>query len=205
MAAPNKNTCPTRAEGSYTPTRSPQYNNVNESQAQRAGTSSANGRNPFASGTTGGFAPSTNGASSDEDHHTMSCRTYSSGEASSNTNASAYTMSGGPGAGPGPAPIWPTTPATLTEPTLGTHQMHMGSFHPLHGWLAQPGPQDRLVRLAVPSRASSSVLAVGDANSRQSTAGSSISLEYQPAPPPRTMTNDIREVGAWCRRLERKK
>ncbi|KAK0746109.1 hypothetical protein B0T18DRAFT_464811, partial [Schizothecium vesticola] len=199
MAAPNKNTCPTRAEGSHAPTRSPRYNNVNQSQAQRAGTSSASGRNPFASGTTGGFAPGTNGASSDEDR-----RTYSNGEASSNTNASAYTMAGGPG----PAPVWPATPATpatLTMSALGTHQMHMGSFQPVHGWLAQPGPQDRLVRLAVPSRASSSVFAVGDANSRQSTAGSSISLEYQPAPPPRTMTNDIREVGAWCRRLERKK
>ena len=190
MAAPNNNTCPPRAEGS-------QYNNVNESQTQRAGTSSASGRSPF--------APGTNGVSSDEDRHTMSHRTCSSGEASSNTNASAYTMSGGPGAGPGPAPIWPATPATLTESALDTYQMHAGSFHPVHGWLAQPGPQDRLVRLAVPSRASSSVLVVGDANSRQSTAGSSISLEYQPAPPPRTMTNDIREVGAWCRRLERKK
>lgn len=196
MSAPNNNTRPTGAEGSYTPTRSPQYNNANESQAQRASTSSASNRGPF--------TPGTNNTSSDEDRRTISRRTYSSGATSSNTNTSAYTMTGGPGAGP--APLWPATPATLTESALGTHQMHAGSFHPVHGWLAQPGPQDRLVRLAVPSRASSSsVRAVGDANSRQSTAGSSISLEYEPAPPPRTMTNDIRGVGDWCRRMERKK
>lgn len=195
MAAPNNNTRPTGAEGSYTPSRSPQYNNVNESQAQRASTSSASNRGPF--------TPDTINTSSDEDRRTISRRTYSSGATSSNTNASAYTMTGGPGTGP--APLWPATPAMLTESALGTHQMHAGSFHPVHGWLAQPGPQDRLVRLAVPSRASSSVRAVGDANSRQSTAGSSISLEYEPAPPPRTMTNDIRGVGDWCRRMERKK
>lgn len=198
MAAPNNNTRPTGAEGFYTPTRSPQYTTVNESQAHRASTSSASNRGPF--------TPGTNNTSSDEDRRTVSSRTYSSGATSSNnTNTSAYTPTGaGPGAGP--APLWPATPATLTESALGTHQMHAGSFHPVHGWLAQPGPQDRLVRLAVPSRASSSsVRAVGDANSRQSTAGSSISLEYEPAPAPRTMTNDICGVGDWCRRMERKK